>query len=163
VKLTNPAVSGFTTIDLIDKELSLVKQVKPDLVTVLIGVNDIVTNRLVEEYGASLVLIYDEIASQKLPTGHAVAISIPNWSVVPAALEYGEPPLIRATTNSFNSTARGEALDRGFIWVDITAVSTAALGSPGWIASDNLHPGDTQYTAWADVIWRDVRESWVRP
>jgi lysophospholipase L1-like esterase len=160
VQLTNPAVSGFTTQDVIDKELHLIKELRPDLVTILIGVNDLVTNRGADEYRSTLVRIYDEIASLELPFGHAVAISIPNWSVVPAALEYGEPALIKATTNSFNTAARQEAEERRFTWVDITVVSTAGLGSKGWIASDNLHPADAQYAAWANAIWERVKEDW---
>jgi lysophospholipase L1-like esterase len=160
VQLTNPAVSGFTTLDVIDKELSLIKQLRPDLVTILIGVNDLVTNRGADEYRTSLVMIYDEIGSLKLRAGHAVAISIPNWSVVPAALQYGEPPFVRATTNAFNAVAKEEAEQRGFTWVDITVVSTSGLGSKGWIASDDLHPGDPQYAGWADAIWERVKDDW---
>ena len=37
VELTNPAVGGFTTIDLIRRELAQVRRRKPDLVTILIG------------------------------------------------------------------------------------------------------------------------------
>jgi lysophospholipase L1-like esterase len=160
IQFSNPAVSGFTTLDVISRELHLIKELKPHLVTILIGVNDLVSNRGADEYRASLVTIYDEIATLELGTGQAVAISIPNWSVVPAALEYGEPTFIRATTNSFNAVARQEALERGFTWIDITAVSTAALGSPGWIAADKLHPGDAQYAAWADAIWERVKQDW---
>lgn len=153
IELSNPAVNGFTTLDLIDKELSYVKELKPDLVSVLIGVNDLVCNRSAEEYRSSLVTIYDAIASLRLPEGHVLAVSIPNWSAVPAAREFGEPAFIRATTNAFNAVAREEAAMRGFTWVDITVVSTSGLGSPGWISTDNLHPADAQYAAWAEVIW----------
>jgi hypothetical protein len=45
--------------------------------------------------------------------------------------------------------------------VDITAVSRSGLGSPGWISSDQLHSGDAQYAAWAEVIWDAVREPWT--
>ena len=156
VELFNPAVNGFTTLDLIDKELSYVNELKPDLVSVLIGVNDLVCNRSAEEYRSSLVTIYDAIASLRLPEGRVLAVSIPNWSAVPAAREFGEPTFIRATTNSFNAVARQEAAMRGFTWVDITVVSTSGLGSPGWISADNLHPADAQYAAWAEVIWERV-------
>jgi lysophospholipase L1-like esterase len=156
VELFNPAVNGFTTLDLIDKELSYVNELKPDLVSVLIGVNDLVCNRSADEYRSSLVTIYDAIASLRLPEGRVLAVSIPNWSAVPAAREFGEPTFIRATTNSFNAVAREEAAMRGFTWVDITVVSTSGLGSPGWISTDNLHPGDAQYSAWAAVIWERV-------
>ena len=38
----NPSVTGYTSQDLIDRELPLVPKIKPDFVTVLIGVNDYV-------------------------------------------------------------------------------------------------------------------------
>ena len=161
VALANPAVNGYTTLDLIAKELNYLDG-KPDVVTVLIGVNDLVQNRSVEDYRASLRQIYDRIRGLGLPAGRVAAISIPNWSVVPAATQFGEPQFIKAVTTAFNVAARREALDRGFTWVDVTWVSTYRLGSPGWIAADQLHPGNPQYAAWAETIWDNVRESWAR-
>ena len=162
VDVTNPAVNGFTTVDLIAKELALIDRIKPDLVTVLIGVNDLVQNRSVDEYKASLVTIYDRIRGLALEDGRVAAIAIPNWSVAPAAQQFGEPQFIRAVTNAFNAAAKREALERGFTWVDVTWVSTYRLGSPGWIAADQLHPGNPQYAAWAETIWDNVRDSWAR-
>jgi lysophospholipase L1-like esterase len=161
--LTNPAVNGFTTLDLIEHELPYVQQLKPDLVTVLIGVNDLVQGRYIEQYRDSLATIYDRIAALDLAQGRAVAISIPTWSYVPEAMRFGGAELVQELTDSFNAVARKEAEARGFAWVDISVVSASAIGTPGWIASDDLHPGDTQYAAWADVIWESVRDSWTRP
>ena len=162
VEVTNPAVNGYTTLDLIAKELPFIERVKPELVTVLIGVNDLVQNRSVDEYKAALTQIYDRIRGLALEDGRVAAISIPNWSVVPAATQFGEPTFIKSVTNAFNTAARREALDRGFTWVDVTWVSTYRLGTPGWIAADQLHPGDPQYAAWAETIWDNVRDSWAR-
>ncbi|HEY8802811.1 MAG TPA: SGNH/GDSL hydrolase family protein, partial [Candidatus Dormibacteraeota bacterium] len=153
VKITNPAVGGFTTLDLIAKELSQVRRIKPDLITILIGVNDLVQGRGPNDYRASLVKIYEEVAAQKPPDGRVFAVSLPNWSVVPAVRQFGDPEEIRDLTDTFNDIAREEAERRGFKWIDITAASLSGLGSPGWIASDGLHPGDNQYAAWAEVIW----------
>jgi lysophospholipase L1-like esterase len=161
VALTNPAVNGFTTLDLIKNELGLLGRFKPQLVSVLIGVNDLVQGRTAEQYRKSLVRIYDTVGALELATGRAVAISIPNWSVAPAAANFGDVPRIRLLTESFNAIAHQEANARGFTWVDITAVSTSRVGSKGWIAADQLHPGDVQYAAWADVIWEAVREAWT--
>jgi lysophospholipase L1-like esterase len=158
VLLTNPAVNGFTTLDLIKHELPQIRRVKPDLVTILIGVNDLVRDRSPEDYRASLVEIYDELAKEKALGVRVFAVSIPNWSVVPAAREFGDPERIRDLTDTFNDIAREEAEKRGFGWIDITAASLSGLGTPGWIASDGLHPGDNQYAAWAEVIWHSVRE-----
>jgi lysophospholipase L1-like esterase len=158
VELTNPAINGFTTLDLIEDELPQVRRLKPDLVTILIGVNDLVRERTPEEYRASLVRIYDEIETEKARDARVFAVSIPNWSVVPAAREYGDPEQIRHLTDAFNDIAREEADKRGFGWIDITAASLSGLGTPDWIASDGLHPGDNQYRAWAEVIWHSVGE-----
>jgi lysophospholipase L1-like esterase len=159
VLLTNPAVNGFTTLDLIEIELPVFRRLKPDLVTILIGVNDLVRERNPADYRASLVWIYDEVKKEKARDGRVFAVSIPNWSVVPAAREYGDPERIRDLTDAFNDIAREEATTRGFGWIDITAASLSGLGTPGWIASDGLHPGDNQYAAWAEVIWHSVRET----
>ncbi|MEO8745501.1 MAG: SGNH/GDSL hydrolase family protein [Candidatus Dormiibacterota bacterium] len=163
VEVTNPAVNGYTTLDLIEHELPLLWTAKPDLVTILIGVNDLVRDRTVADYRISLVQIYDEVAAQGLPSGRVAAVSIPNWSVVPAVRDHGDPQEIRRLTDEFNDAAQHEAASRGFTWIDITAASISGLGSPGWIASDGLHPGDSQYGAWAEVIWHGIRNVWAEP
>ncbi len=160
VSVTNPAVNGFTTLDLINRELSYLDRVKPELVSILIGVNDLLRGRTPDQYRTSLVRIYDAVGAMKLPAGRVVAISIPDWYAVPAAADYGDPAAIRSLTQAFNAVARDEATRCGFRWVDITSVSTSAMGTPGWISADQLHPGDAQYRAWADAIWTVVEKSW---
>jgi lysophospholipase L1-like esterase len=154
-ELTNPAVNGYTTLDLIREELPYVARIDPELVSVLIGVNDLVQGRTPEQYRASLVTIYDAVGDRRVG-----AVSIPSWSYVPAAAGFGGAHHVDRLTQAFNEVAREEAERRGFTWIDITAASTSGIGSTGWIASDQLHPGDAQYAAWADAIW----DRWgVRP
>jgi lysophospholipase L1-like esterase len=160
VEVVNPAVNGFTTIDLIARELGYTTDLKPDLVSVLIGVNDLVQGRSAQQYRESLVEIYDAIAALRMPSGRVAAISIPNWSVVPAARDYGDPARLKRLTGDFNAAAQREAESRAFTWVDLTEVSTPDIRSPGWMAADQLHPSDAQYAAWADVIWDAVRKDW---
>jgi len=152
-ELTNPAVNGYTTEDLIRDELPLVETVRPDLVTVLIGVNDLVQGRGPDGYRRSLRTIYDAVSKRRV-----VAVSIPTWSYVPAAADFGGSEQVERLTTAFNEVARDEALARGFAWVDLGPVSTSGIGREGWVASDRLHPGDVQYAMWADVIWPAVRE-----
>jgi lysophospholipase L1-like esterase len=160
VELTNPAVNGFTTVDLIENELGLVDRLKPHLVSILIGVNDLVQGRLPADYRKSLVRIYDTVGALRLNSGRVIAISIPNWSVVPAAKTFGNPEGIKALTETFNEIAKSEADKRAFTWIDIGPVSASKSGSRGWISSDQLHPGDAQYAAWGDFIWERIREPW---
>jgi lysophospholipase L1-like esterase len=163
VRLVNPAVNGFTTIDLLAQEIGFINELRPDIVSVLIGVNDLVQGRTVDAYRESLAEIYDVIATLHLPHGHVAGISIPDWSVVPSARDYGDPRRISEQTEAFNSAAREEAARRAFTWVDITEASRSGLGTDGWVSADDLHPGDPQYAAWAETIWGAVGEVWARP
>ncbi len=98
-ELTNPAVNGYTTLDLIRHELPLVKGLQPDLVSVLIGVNDLVQGRTPEQYRDSLRTIYEEVATLKLAAGRVAAVSIPTWSYAPAAADYGGRGISRGSTS----------------------------------------------------------------
>ncbi len=151
-ELTNPAVNGYMTLDLILHELPYLERLKPDLVSILIGVNDLVQGRTREQYRDSLVHIYDAVLTLEVRPRTA-AISIPTWSYVPAAEDFGGRDRVERLTAVFNGVARQEALERGFTWIDLTEASTSGVGTVGWIASDDLHPGDPQYAAWAEAIW----------
>jgi lysophospholipase L1-like esterase len=155
-ELTNPAVNGYTTADLIRDELVYLERVQPDVVSILIGVNDLVQGRSADQYRDSLRTIYDRVQELGLPKGRVIAVSIPAWSYVPAAADFGGANHVAALTSIFNEVARQEAEARGFYWVDITEASTSGIGTKGWVASDELHPGDAQYAAWAEAVWKAV-------
>jgi lysophospholipase L1-like esterase len=153
-ELTNPAVNGYTTLDLIRDELPYLERDPPDIVSILIGVNDLVQGRSAAQYRESLRTIYDRIQDLGLPKGRVIAVSIPAWSYVPAAADFGGAEHVAAQTSIFNEVAREEAEVRGFTWVDITEASMSGIGTAGWIASDELHPADAQYAAWAEAVWK---------
>jgi acyl-CoA thioesterase-1 len=138
---------------LIRDELPYLERVHPDIVSLLIGVNDLVQGRTLDEYRTSLRTIYEAVKGRPV-----VAVSIPMWSYVPAAADFGGKDHVERLTRLFNELARDEATHRGFTWIDISAASTSGIGTPGWIADDDLHPADAQYAAWAEAIW----ERWPR-
>ena len=156
VSVVNQAVNGFTADDVIAAELHLVRERSPELVSVLVGANDVVRGRSEAGYAASLGVIYDEVAVLRLPPGRVAAVSVPDFSLSPWARPYGTGAL-RARIDAVNSIARAEAAARGFAWVDISEVSRSGAASPGWFAEDGLHPSDAQYAAWAEAIW----SSWL--
>jgi len=126
-------------------------------VTVLIGVNDLVQGRGLDEYRGSLRTIYAAIESARV-----IAVSIPTWSYVPAAADFGGADRVDKLTSTFNEVAREESENRSFSWVDIGPASISGIGTRGWIASEQLHPGDAQYEVWAEVIWPVVRKAMQR-
>ena len=160
VQVHNPAVDGFTTRDLIDRELVQVAA-PPDLCTVLIGANDVVQRVAPDGYRRNLGLIYDFVRSFELAVGRVAALSIPDFSRAPTASTFGAPAALSARIDAFNAIARQEAQGRGFLWIDLTEVSRSGADRPGWWAADRLHPSDAQYLKWAGWIWESLGAAWV--
>jgi acyl-CoA thioesterase I len=161
VLVENPAVNGYTTSDLIRRELPQVTQ-PPQLASVLIGANDIVQGSDEAVYRRNLQAIYAFVHGFGLAPGCAIAISIPDFSIVPGAAPYGSPQHLGARIEAFNRIARPEAQAHGFQWIDVSDLSRSGLDRSDWIAEDQLHPADAQYRAWADFIWPRVEAAWTR-
>jgi lysophospholipase L1-like esterase len=161
VQLRNPAVDGYTTRDLIDHELGELDRFRPDLVTVLIGANDIVQGIAEATYDTQLRRIYARLGALPLPAGRALALSIPDFSIVPAASNFGDPARLRARIDRFNQLAREAALEHEFDYLDLSELSRSGASRPGWISADGLHPADAQYEAWSQHIWQHVASRWT--
>ena len=160
VDVSNPAVNGFTTADLIREELPQLTGFRPDLLTVLIGVNDLVAGDSDSAYRRQLGRIYGAIR-QRLPAGRTTVISIPDFSLAPAAARFGAPPALRARVDAFNRIADELGSAHGFRYLDLVPLSRSGVGQPGWFADDQLHPGDRQYAAWADWLWENLEKDWL--
>ena len=160
VTVQNPAVNGYTTSDLIDRELPQVAQ-RPDLASVLIGANDIVQGVPESRYQTAVRTIYDFVVHLQLGPRRVIALSVPDFSVAPAATEFGAPAQLRQRIDAFNAIAQAEAARRTFTWIDLGEISRSGIRRPDWLAMDRLHPSDTQYAAWADLIWQVVAPDWA--
>jgi lysophospholipase L1-like esterase len=160
VALMNLGVNGYTTTDLIREELPVAHNARPELVSVLIGANDIVQKSDEAAYRTRLSQIYEAITQLGLPADRVLAISIPDFSPLPGAAPFGTPTHLRARIDAFNNVAKSEAASRGFRYADITSISRQDNPGDGWIADDGLHPGTAQHRAFADSIWRVVAPVW---
>jgi acyl-CoA thioesterase I len=161
VVLRNLGVNGYTTADLIRAELALAAKERPELVTVLIGANDIVQGAPQDSYRDRLTEIYEAIRRFGLPPERVIAISIPDFSALPGAVTFGTTDQLRFLIQAFNQVARSAAEARGFAFVDLTAISSKVDVRAGWLAEDNLHPGPAQQRAFADQTWETVARRWV--
>ncbi|MHB8572381.1 MAG: SGNH/GDSL hydrolase family protein [Candidatus Dormibacteria bacterium] len=162
VHVTNLGVNGFTSLDVISNEMPEVSKVHPDLVTILVGVNDAVQNYSAATYRDSMDRIFQDVSAEQLPGSQVVSVSIPDWTWVPTAGSYGKVADLKNRTDTFNSIGETLAHTYGFTWVSIAPASGARPGTNDWLSSDNLHPGDAQYEAWAELIWTQVGATWSR-
>jgi lysophospholipase L1-like esterase len=160
VALVNLGVNGYTTSDLIREELPVVRGLRPELVTILIGANDVVQGSDDATYRMRLAEIYDGVAQLGAAANRVLAVSIPDFSALPGAAPFGAASELRARIEAFNGVVQSEAASRGFGYVDITSISREDNTRHDWLASDNLHPGPAQHQAIADHVWGAAQSRW---
>ena len=148
--LRNPAVNGYTTDDLIRDELPLVESYAPDLITLLIGANDIVAGSREDRYRSQLRRIHDRITANA-PSARRWALPQPDWSLTPAGASFGDPARIAATIERFNAIAREEAERSGARYADIFPLMREQMRK-GMTAPDGLHPSAAAYAEWASAL-----------
>jgi lysophospholipase L1-like esterase len=161
VALVNLGVNGYTTSDLIRQELPVARGLRPQLVTILIGANDVVRGSDAASYRARLTQIYEAIKELDVPPARVLAISVPDFSPLPGAAPFGSPNHLRRRIDAFNDIARTEAATRAFRYADITAISRETNHGDDWLAGDGLHPGPAQHGAFADRLWEVAGPTWT--
>ncbi len=155
----NPAVNGYTTDDLIDEELPLVEAYAPDLVTVLIGANDIVaalrvdgavTAKAEDRYRRQLRRIHDRVRSGA-PDARRFGLPQPDWSLTAAGAAFGEPAATARAIERYNQVAREEVERAGGRFVDIFPLMREQMRKK-MTAPDGLHPSADAYAQWAEAL-----------
>ena len=148
VELTNPAVNGYTTDDLIEHELPLAAEVRPTLVTLLVGANDIVLRSDELRYAAQVRRILDGLAAAGVAAAAIHGLPQPDWSLAPAASRFGEPDAVRVRIEAFNATMRREVERAGgrylYLFPEMRRQAEA-----GMLAADGLHPSAEALAEWA--------------
>jgi lysophospholipase L1-like esterase len=153
----NPAVNGFTSADIIDRELPQLDELRPELVTVLIGVNDVVQGVPETVYRANVQVILDRLG-ELLPADRVVCVATPDYTQTPRGADYGEPERQREGIVRVNAVLREECEGRGMPFVpEVFEISERASGEPDLVAGDGLHPSGEQYRLWVDAVEPVVR------
>jgi acyl-CoA thioesterase I len=153
----NPAVNGYTSADLIADELPRLDTLDPELVSVLIGVNDVVQGVTDSQYATNVAVILDDLLG-RLPEERIVCVATPDYTRTPRGGDYGDPAEQSDGIVRFNAILREACEQRGITFVpDIFEISQEVTGDPSLVASDGLHPSAAQYGRWVDAIEPVVR------
>jgi lysophospholipase L1-like esterase len=147
----NLAVNGFTTADVIGAELPRLDELRPEFVTLLIGVNDVVQGVPDGTYRTHLETILDDLLRRLRPS-RFLAVTTPDYTVTPAGADYGDPAERRARIVRANQTLSATAGSRGIAVVDIFDLSQLSATDSSLVAADGLHPSGAQYRLWVDRI-----------
>jgi lysophospholipase L1-like esterase len=144
-------VNGFTTADLIARELPRLADLQPDFVTILIGVNDVVQRVPADTYRAHLDEIFSAVLDE-VPASRIVVVSTPDYTLTPSGSAFGDPAQQSAEIARFNDIERENAQSRGIAFVDISSVANRVPQDAELVASDGLHPSGKQYAGWAELV-----------
>lgn len=154
----NPARNGYTTVDVINHELPIVRKLKPDLVTLLIGVNDWVRGSDEASFRENIRFILDELQTSLNKGGKVIVLTIPDFSARPKGKNYARGRNITEGITRFNRIVQEEASNRKIVVVDVFSLSQGMARDSSLVASDQLHPSGKEYQLWAELVlqnyWR---------
>ncbi len=155
--VANLAVNGYTSRDVIERQLPELEALRPEFVSLLVGVNDVVQGVPPDRYEANLDTILDHLLAA-VPASRIVMVATPDYTVTPAGADYGDPTARAAGIVEVNAIASRAARDRGIAWVDIHDISLLAATDRSLVAGDGLHPSGMQYERWVERILPVVRD-----
>jgi lysophospholipase L1-like esterase len=160
--VANLGVDGFTSADVIREELPALAGLRPEFVSLLVGVNDVVQGIAVETYGANVERILDDLL-RRVDATRVVTVSTPDYTVTPQGANYGDPAMQAAGIRAVNAVLRDHAASRGIAFVDIHDLSLRAAAERSLVADDGLHPSGAQYALWVERIAPAVAARIGRP
>jgi len=156
-KLTNLCSSGATTSDVLKEQVEVAVNVKANLITLGIGINDVGNGFTVEKFEQN----YERILAQLVSGTDAVIIvtNIPDISIsprIPPALRSGYQGRIMA----FNQKLEEAASRIGVPVFDIYRITHDELPKhPEYLSGDGFHPSDKGYEIWAEQMWPTVAQT----
>lgn len=150
--VANLGVNGYSSDDLIADELPALPGLRPEFVTLMIGVNDVVRGVPESTYGGNVAAILDTLLAS-LPADRILCVATPDYTVTPQGAAFGSPDQQRAGIERVNLRLGEACASRGIHFVpDIFQISEGAATDRSLVAGDGLHPSGAQYKLWVDAI-----------
>lgn len=155
-EVTNLAIGGATTADVVRLELARIASTRPDLVVVEVGANDLVRRHPARTFAADYGRLVAGVR-RAAPGSRIVLFNVPDISVSPIFEAAAKPPLRRLAV-AYNAIVTGEARRSGLSVVDLFAFSERAHADPvRYFSADQFHPSDDGHAAIADAAWPTIR------
>jgi acyl-CoA thioesterase I len=155
-RTVNLGVAGATSYDVLELQVADAIALRPHLVTLSIGPNDITAKVPVETYAENLEAILGRLARE---TDAVVVVNLlPDLAVTPRFRTRNTAPLLGRLSAEFNDVVARTAKRHGALVVDLYGASRREVpGHPELLAADGYHPSDLGYARWAELMWDAVR------
>ena len=146
-------MKGATSQQTLNEVMPLLKNLKPGLITLLIGVNDWIREGISSsKFKIRIKKLIDEIQSN-LPPKKLLLITIPDFSCSPQKKNWGYGKSATNGITRLNKILKTEAALRDLVIVDIYPLSQNLCSQVGMFSDDGVHPSALQYSKWVDLIF----------
>ena len=153
-RFDNLGVSGARSADVVATQLDRAIGLRPDLITLSVGPNDITAGVAVGAYERNMDVILRRLSEE---TSAVVVVNlVPDLTVTPRFKSAGFVMGRRAS--EFNAAIVKTAKRHGARIVDLYAASRAEVPKhPELVSDDGYHPSDLGYARWAELMWAALR------
>ncbi|MFA5183911.1 MAG: SGNH/GDSL hydrolase family protein [Patescibacteria group bacterium] len=151
INLENYAVPGYRTADLLISALPNAIAARPDIITVLIGVNDIHNQVAAAEFRKNYDLILKGLTTETAAKIYAI-----NLPFIGAGRMMWPPYqfYFDARTREFNGIIRELAVKYQVSYIDLYTPTVSLFKKSGeHYSADLFHPSAAGYRIWADIIY----------
>jgi len=154
VELSNVAVTGYKSEDVLIVEVPPAVGFEPTVATLMVGGNDIANGIGIDAYREN---VRQTLATLSEAGADIVTVSMQYWDRTPFAVDgdYGTPEELAAQRAAFNQVLVEEGEAVGATYVDLSDVFEEQVQQEMW-QEDQLHPTAEAYVAWADGILADA-------
>jgi len=150
VEVSIVATRGWTTVDLITNLPPT--QEHFDLVTLLIGVNDLYDGLSYEEFcSGAKTLIEASLSYAGSSTARVIVLTIPDYTFTPFAVE--KQIQVSLDIDRYNTALAQLCKEHGVACLDIVDVSRRGIDEPYLVADDGLHLSGQAYQEFAQRIY----------
>jgi lysophospholipase L1-like esterase len=150
VTLNDRSIPGATSQQVQDELLPQVIFDQPDVVTIMIGVNDVRSNVDQAVFAKHYETILQAIKSETRAKIYLVNIPFigAKGTILPPFNSYYD-----AQTRAFNQTIQGLAARYGATYIDVYSPTKARFSDTSYYSPDLFHPSAKGYGVWAKVIY----------
>lgn len=154
-RVENLGVSGAVSADVLRRQLDRAVQLRPDLVTLSVGPNDITGGIPIDEYERNM----DRILKRLIADTRALVVLnlLPDLAVTPRFVNSDKRDVVGRLAIRFNEVLARKARQYGVETVDLYERSRDEVPRrPELVAGDGYHPSDLGYERWAELMWTRV-------
>lgn len=144
VELINLAHRGDNSADVITNQLPKVLNEKPDLITILIGVNDIHNLKSIKKFEDNYIKIVSTI---KKSNAKIYLLSIPYLGSEKVVL-FPYNLILDLRTKQFNNVIKKISVEFGVQFIDLYSLKKPA----DFYSADFFHPSEVGYKIWSEAV-----------